>query len=196
MAKFPCLAPIHPPICAVRPRCARAVPVGKIHRAHVPPLCILPSLLLHHAEWARGVWASAMPNFQVWPVLWCKRARAWAAHLEEFASIPPDTPWFTVYTLKMMELRLHNEPYHQPFLAFNKYICSPKTLLTLEQNYPSKLLLFSVGIFKNKNFLQTIQEPSVISEQVHEQAPGVALANMPWFRNSHSMNIFADETVL
>lgn len=76
--------------------------------------------------------------------------------------------WFIVYTLKMMELWLHKERYHQPFLAFNKLHLQPKTLLTLEQNYSSKLLLFSVRIFKNKNFLWTIQEDSMLSEQVHE----------------------------
>lgn len=41
--------------------------------------------------------------------------------------------WFIVHTPKVMELWLHKKAYRQPFLVFNKYICSPKTLLTLEQ---------------------------------------------------------------
>lgn len=51
--------------------------------------------------------------------------------------------WFMVYPLKVMELWLHKELYHQHFLVFSRSIWSPDTLLTLEQYFSLSATVFS-----------------------------------------------------
>lgn len=214
MAKSPCLILVHFSICGVGPGYAHsspiviekvcwhqwacwAVPVGKSLRTCVSLLHMTPLFLCTMQNETLVFEPLQCQTSRFGQFVWCKQAWAWTSHLKEFATISSRyKTWFILYTPKMMELWLHKEPYHQPFLVFNRYIFSPTTLLMLVQNYSSELLLLSVPIFKTKNFLWTIQEHSMISEWVHEQAPGAAFANMPWFKNSHSMNTSVDKSIL
>lgn len=94
----------------------------------VPPLRTLLLLLLHGAEWAPSFWAFAVSKFQVWPLT---GNSPWGIY---FYSSRYKT-WFMAYPLKVMELWLHKELYHQPFLVFSRHIWSPENLLTLEQHF-------------------------------------------------------------
>lgn len=77
------------------------------------------------------------------------------------------------------------------FPGVSRHICSPETLLTLEQYFSLICHCFQWAFLKTK--ISYTLHDSKISTWASTRAD---LANMSWSRSSHSMNILIDKTIL
>lgn len=124
----------------------------------VPPLRTLLLLLLHGAEWAPSFWAFAASKFQVWPLT---GNSPWGIY---FYSSRYKT-WFMVSISTEGDGAVTAQrALPSAFPGVQQTHLEPWESSNTGETFLTNLPLVLVGIFKNKDFLHTVEEHFMVSE--------------------------------